>query len=63
MFGQSYAKTLAVWEEAFITRWQAIERLGFDERFKRMWEFYLSYTAAGFRAGTIDLGQFRLVSA
>ena len=63
MFGQSYAKTLAVWEEAFIARWQAIERLGFDERFKRMWEFYLSYTAAGFRAGTIDLGQFRLVSA
>ena len=61
MFGQSYARTLAAWYETFAARWQEIEPLGFDERFKRMWEYYLSYTAAGFRAGVTNLGQFRLI--
>lgn len=59
-FGQSYAKTLAEWNERFQHSWAEISametsRRRFDERFKRMWEYYLSYCEAGFRAGTIDV--------
>lgn len=61
MFGQSYSRTLDEWRSVFEKRWADIEPLGFDDRFKRMWEYYLAYTSAGFRAGTIDLGQFRLI--
>lgn len=59
-FGESYAHTLDIWYAAFQERWPAIETMGFDGRFKRMWDYYLAYTAAGFRAGSIDVGQFRL---
>jgi len=59
-FGESYARTLDIWHAAFQERWPAIETMGFDRRFKRMWEYYLAYTAAGFRAGSINVGQFRL---
>ena len=59
-FGQSYAQTLAAWNAAFQDRWGEIASLHtarrkFDDRFKRMWEYYLSYCEAGFRAGTIDV--------
>ena len=61
MFGKSYATTLGFWREAFLCSWNEIETLGFDERFKRLWEYYLAYTAAGFKAGAIDVGQFCLI--
>jgi cyclopropane-fatty-acyl-phospholipid synthase len=57
VFGLDYARTLAEWRERFRSAWPAIEPLGFDERFKRLWEFYLHYCEAGFRAGTIDVRQ------
>ncbi|MFZ0847001.1 MAG: cyclopropane-fatty-acyl-phospholipid synthase family protein [Pseudolabrys sp.] len=59
-FGLSYAQTLAVWRERFLASWPAIERLGFDASFKRMWEYYLSYCEAGFRSGAIDVGFYQL---
>jgi len=57
VFGLDYARTLAEWRERFRSAWPAIEPLGFDERFKRLWEFYLHYCEAGFRAGNIDVRQ------
>jgi cyclopropane-fatty-acyl-phospholipid synthase len=55
-FGQSYARTLAIWRERFLASWTAIEKLGFDASFKRMWDYYLCYCEAGFRNGAIDVG-------
>jgi len=60
-FGRSYGRTLALWQDRFQAAWPAIEADGFDRRFKRMWEFYLAYCEAGFRVGTIDVGQYRIV--
>jgi cyclopropane-fatty-acyl-phospholipid synthase len=60
-FGGSYARTMAEWQHRFQRAWSDIEPLGFDRRFKRMWEYYLAYCEAGFRAGSIDVGQFRLI--
>ena len=62
-FALSYAETLKRWRERFQSRWPEIAALGFDERFRRMWEYYLAYCEGGFRAGTIDVGQFRLTKA
>ncbi|MGH6870052.1 MAG: class I SAM-dependent methyltransferase [Rhizomicrobium sp.] len=62
-FALSYAETLRRWRETFDARWPAIQPLGFDERFKRMWDYYLASCEGGFRAGTIDVGQFRLTRA
>jgi cyclopropane-fatty-acyl-phospholipid synthase len=59
-FGASYALTLAAWRERFERAWPDIEALGFDLRFKRMWEFYLAYCEAGFRAGALDVGLYRI---
>lgn len=59
-FGQSYAQTLAAWREAFHRNWAEIEPLGFDERFRRMWDYYLCYCETGFRHDTIDVGLYRL---
>lgn len=59
-FGQSYALTLAEWRQRFRRARADVERLGFDERFMRMWEYYLSYCEAGFRAGSIDVGAYVL---
>ena len=58
MFGHSYARTLQSWQNSFQDKWEKIEKLGFDDRFKRIWEYYLDYTAAGFRSGTTNVGQF-----
>lgn len=57
-FGNSYAETLRRWSDAFRRNWPAIERLGYDERFRRMWHYYLSYCEAGFEDGHVDVGQF-----
>jgi len=58
-FGLSYARTLAAWRERFLAAWPAIERLGFDASFKRMWDYYLCYCEAGFRNGAIDVAFFK----
>ena len=59
--GQHYAHTLRLWREKFTTGWERVAALGFDERFRRMWEFYLAYCEAGFRTGYLDVAQLRLV--
>jgi cyclopropane-fatty-acyl-phospholipid synthase len=56
-YPDDYAKTLAIWRENFFKTWYNITPLGFDETFKRMWEFYLSYCEAGFKARNINLIQ------
>ena len=57
-FGQSYARTLAEWQRRFQHAWQDISKQGFDERFKRMWEYYLAYCETGFEQGSINVGLF-----
>ena len=59
-FASSYAETLRRWREVFDARWPVIAPMGFDERFKRMWDYYLASCEGGFRAGAIDVGQFVL---
>lgn len=59
-FGQSYAQTLALWRDRFEAAWPRIAPLGFDERFRRMWNLYLSYCEAGFAEGIIDVGIYKL---
>ncbi|NWG54584.1 MAG: class I SAM-dependent methyltransferase [Hydrogenophilaceae bacterium] len=59
-FGQSYADTLAQWSQSFTAKWDEIRSLGFDERFKQLWRFYLSYCEAGFRTGRTDVVQLSL---
>ncbi|WP_319519919.1 cyclopropane-fatty-acyl-phospholipid synthase family protein [uncultured Martelella sp.] len=60
-FGKDYARTLKEWEERFLAEWEAIRPLGFDERFRRTWCYYLNYCASGFNAGRIDVAQFHLM--
>lgn len=59
-FGHDYARTLLAWDERFISVRRDIERLGFDERFYRMWRYYLHYCAVGFSSQRIDLQQLVL---
>lgn len=59
-FGSSYASTLVEWRQRFLAAWPAIEKLGFDAAFKRLWEYYLCYCEAGFRSGRVDVGLFTL---
>ena len=56
-FGTDYASTLEAWRLKFWEKWPTIKPLGFDERFKRIWEFYFHYCEAGFKAGSIDVRQ------
>ncbi|MGF6270942.1 MULTISPECIES: SAM-dependent methyltransferase [Lelliottia] len=55
--GPDYARTLTHWRTRFLHAWQEIEKLGFDERFRRMWLYYLGYCEAGFNARTISVVQ------
>ena len=59
-YSDDYAKTLSSWRNNFLNAWDNIAPLGFDDYFKRMWEFYLSYCEAGFKAKNIDLIQFSM---
>lgn len=59
VFGNDYARTLAMWRERFEAAWPSIAKLGFDEKFRRRWTYYLSYCEAGFREGSIDVGIYR----
>jgi cyclopropane-fatty-acyl-phospholipid synthase len=58
--GEHYAHTLRLWREKFGARWPDVSSLGFGETFRRMWEFYLAYCEAGFRAGYLDVAQITL---
>jgi cyclopropane-fatty-acyl-phospholipid synthase len=62
-FPQHYAATLAEWAERFEAAWDDIKRLGFDERFRRLWRFYLSYCEAGFRSERTNVVQLTLAKA
>jgi cyclopropane-fatty-acyl-phospholipid synthase len=59
-FGDSYAMTLAEWHRRFHDSWPSIQTFGFDTRFKKMWEYYLSYCEAGFKSGMIDVGVYTI---
>jgi cyclopropane-fatty-acyl-phospholipid synthase len=59
-FGQNYADTLAEWTRAFEAAWDDIRKLGFDERFRRLWHFYLSYCEAGMRTERTNVVQLSL---
>lgn len=56
-FGKSYDITLRRWHETFNRKWGEITELGFDERFRRMWNFYLTSCAATFDSGNCDVTQ------
>ena len=55
-----YARTLRLWRERFLDQWPRIHARGFDETFRRMWEFYLAYSEAGFRSGYLGVSQLQL---
>jgi cyclopropane-fatty-acyl-phospholipid synthase len=59
-FGSSYAETLRRWRERFDDAADEVDRMGFDETFRRMWSFYLAYCEAGFRSGYLDVEQLVL---
>jgi cyclopropane-fatty-acyl-phospholipid synthase len=62
-FGNGYAWTLREWRRRFLAAWPQIEALGFDDRFRRMWDYYLVYCEAGFERGVVDVGTYRLRKA
>ncbi|MDP2358083.1 MAG: cyclopropane-fatty-acyl-phospholipid synthase family protein [Beijerinckiaceae bacterium] len=62
-FADSYALTLAEWRRRMLHAAPQISTQGFDARFRRLWEYYLCYCEAGFRARTIDVGLYKLVHA
>jgi cyclopropane-fatty-acyl-phospholipid synthase len=57
VFGDDYARTLAAWRSRFRSAWPSLVPLGFDERFRRLWEYYLAYCEAGFLSRNIDVRQ------
>jgi cyclopropane-fatty-acyl-phospholipid synthase len=59
-FGQNYSRTLRCWHGAFNAAWNEIQPHGFDERFRRMWNFYLTACAASFKSGTTDVAQITM---
>ena len=59
-FGQDYARTLQLWREQFTAQHAHVLQLGFDERFIRIWEFYLSYCEAAFLEANTDVVQYTL---
>ncbi|MDQ1849295.1 cyclopropane-fatty-acyl-phospholipid synthase family protein [Gemmobacter fulvus] len=56
-FGESYSQTLRRWYDVFNARWPEVSRLGFDDRFRRMWNFYLTSCAGAFHGGNCDVTQ------
>ena len=55
---RDYAETLRLWRDRFLQHRNAVSALGFDDVFQRMWELYLAYSEAGFRAGYLDVYQW-----
>ena len=60
-FGADYAETLRRWRDSFLARRSEVLQLGFDERFIRIWEFYLAYCEAAFEEASIDVVQYTLL--
>jgi cyclopropane-fatty-acyl-phospholipid synthase len=59
-FGADYARTLRAWRERFDAHAAEVDALGFDQTFRRMWDFYLAYCEAGFATGYLDVAQIVL---
>ena len=62
-FGSDYARTLKLWRGAFLARLGTVREQGFDERFIRLWDFYLCYCEAAFVHSNTDVIQFTLEHA
>jgi len=62
-FGESYNLTLRRWHETFNARWDQVAKLGFDDRFRRQWNFYLASCAATFHSGNCDVTQITVTRA
>jgi cyclopropane-fatty-acyl-phospholipid synthase len=62
-FGRDYAETLVRWRHQFLAQHSRVLEIGFDQRFMRIWEFYLAYCEAAFEAGNTDVVQFTLQKA
>ncbi|MGA2397978.1 MAG: cyclopropane-fatty-acyl-phospholipid synthase family protein [Steroidobacteraceae bacterium] len=62
-FGLSYARTLEVWRKRFLAQRSEVRRLGFDDHFIRLWEFYLAYCEGGFRERSIGVGHLKFAKA
>jgi cyclopropane-fatty-acyl-phospholipid synthase len=60
LFAESYARTLEQWRLRFQNAWPSIKNLGFDDRFKNMWEYYLAYCQAGFETNAINVGLYKI---
>ncbi len=56
-YASDYARTLSLWRDRFLQAWPTIENLGFDDRFRRLWEYYLTYCEVGFATNNIDVRQ------
>jgi cyclopropane-fatty-acyl-phospholipid synthase len=59
-FGLGYARTLEAWRQRFLASLPQVRAQGYDERFIRMWEFYLAYCEGGFRERSIGVAQLLL---
>jgi cyclopropane-fatty-acyl-phospholipid synthase len=59
-FGPDYARTLQLWREQFLHEQERVLQLGFDQRFLRIWEFYLAYCEAAFTGANVDVVQITL---
>jgi len=60
LYGLHYSNTLQKWRESFLNSWDVISKQGFNQSFKKMWDFYFSYCDAGFKSKNIDLVQLSL---
>jgi cyclopropane-fatty-acyl-phospholipid synthase len=58
--GVHYAETLRRWRHRFVAHWDEVAKLGYDESFRRIWEFYLAYCEAGFRSRYLGVSQIEL---
>jgi cyclopropane-fatty-acyl-phospholipid synthase len=59
-FGESYSQTLRKWHDVFNARWDQVAAMGFDDRFRRMWNFYLTSCAGTFHSGNCDVTQITI---
>tara|TARA_B100000768_G_C11270503_1_gene373190 strand:- start:462 stop:1670 length:1209 start_codon:yes stop_codon:yes gene_type:complete len=59
-FGESYSQTLRRWHDTFNDKWDQVVAMGFDDRFRRMWNFYLTSCAATFHYGNCDVTQITI---
>lgn len=59
-FGESYSQTLRIWHADFNAKWDEVAKMGFDDRFRRMWNFYLTSCAATFHSGNCDVTQITI---